>query len=169
MNVTGFQMTNRLRELQDLREIVAAQFNECLFRFQGEQKPSPEELTRTFEECERKIALLQVAQARYNLSVTVEVLGQAMTLHQAVKRVGGAARLAKLWKDAAKRTNTAAYGYGPMAREKDNEYAERTVSVESCLAHSTQASRVASALRQAIQLGNSVAVDIDGLDPELFA
>jgi hypothetical protein len=170
MKITGFQITYRLRELQDAREVASGQFGDSLFQFPAEvgTKPSPEEVTRLLEEYERKIAVLQVAQARYNLAVQVEVQGRSLTLHEAVKLVGGAARLAKMWKDAAKKTGTNPYSYGEMSRDKDHEYTQRTVSVQECLEYSTRANRWASALRQAIQLGNVVEMEIEGLDPGLF-
>jgi hypothetical protein len=173
MKITGFQLTFRLRELQDMREIVASQFNESLFQFptEAEKKPSPGELTAAYQECERKIAALQVAQARYNLAVPVEVQGEKMSLHEAVKLVGGAGRVAKMWKDAAKKTETPGYnpyGIQQMSRDKEHEYAQRTVSVQECLEHSMRASRWAAGLRQAIQLGNSKEMEIEDLDPALF-
>jgi hypothetical protein len=170
MKITGFQLTYRLRELQDTREIAQAQFNDALFQFEtaAEGAPTPVELSRILQECERKIAILQVAQARYNLAVEVDVLGERISLHQAVKQVGGAGRLAKMWKDAAKKTGANPYSYGEMSRDKDHEYAKRTVSVQECLERSTHATRWASALRQAIQLGNGVEMEIEGLDAALF-
>jgi hypothetical protein len=170
MKITGFQITYRLRELQDTREVTSAQFNSSLFQFASEAgtKASPLELMRILEEYERKISVLQVAQARYNLAVQVEVQGRAMTLHEAVKLVGGAGRIAKMWKDAAKNTGANPYSYGETSRDKDHEYAQRAVSVQECLDASTRANRWASALRQAIQLGNAVEMEVEGLDPALF-
>ena len=172
MKITGFQLTYRLRELQDTREIAQTQFNEGLFQYPTEvgQKPTPIELDRVLSECERKIAILQVAQARYNLAVQVEVLGQKMTLHEAVKLVGGAGRLAKMWKEAAKKTDSNSYGYmvQQAGRDKEHEYLQRTVTVQECLERSQAATRWASGLRQAIQLGNSVEIEVEGLDPALF-
>ncbi len=172
MKITGFQLTYRLKELQDAREIATAQFNDALFTFasDSDMKLSPVELARVQTDAERTIAALQVAQARYNLAVTVDVQGERMTLHEAVKLVGGASRMAKLWKEAAKRTDGPGYGYlsGQMSRDKDHEYARRTVSVQECLERSREATRWASALRQAIQLANGTEIDMEGLDPALF-
>jgi hypothetical protein len=170
MRVTGFKLTYRLRELQDLREIVAGQFRDSVFQFQDERatKQSPQELMRIYTDAERKIAQLQAAQARYNLAVEVDVLGERMPLHQAVKLVGGAARTAKMWKDAAKNTGRNPYACGDVSRDKDHEYAQRMVSVQESLEHATASTRWASALRQAIQLGNAAEVEIEGLDPALF-
>lgn len=172
MKTTGFQISYRLRELQDAREITTSQFNDSLFQFEAEagSKVSPVDLMRLLDEYERKIAALQVAQAQFNLAVRVDVLGRAMSLHEAVKLVGGAARIAKMWKDAAKNTGGNPYAYGgAQSRDKDHEYARRMVSVQECLEAATQANRWASALRQAIQLGNAVELEIEGLDPALFA
>jgi hypothetical protein len=170
MLVTGFKLTFRLKELQDLREIAATQFGASLFQFEAERgsKQTPDALMQTYDDCERKIAALQVAQARYNLAVPVEVLGVRMTLHEAVKLVGGAARAAKMWKDAAKNTGQNPYQFAGLSRDKDHEYAERTVSVQECLERSQAATRWASALRQAIQLGNNTELEIEGLEPALF-
>jgi hypothetical protein len=170
MKITGYQLTYRLKELQDLREIASSQFSASLYQFEEEMgsKQRPEELMRIYDECERKIAALQVAQARYNLAVEVEVLGRSMPLHEAVKLVGGAARAAKMWKDAAKNTGRNPYMCGDVSRDKDHEYARRMVSVEECLEQSLQASRWASALRQAIQKANGTELEID-LDEALLA
>jgi len=170
MKITGYQLTYRLRELQDQREIVSTQFNASLFQFAEEQesKQEPLELMRVFRECERKIATLQVAQASYNLAVTVEVMGETMTLHEAVKLVGGAARAAKMWKDAAKNTGRNPYALGDASRDKDHEYARRMVSVQECLEQATQTGRWASALRQAVQTANGTEMELEGLDPALF-
>jgi len=170
MKITGFQLSYRLKELQDAREIAVSQFNDSLFQFPDEEgaKSTPEALMRLLEECERKIAILQVAQARYNLAARVEVQGQVMTLHEAVKLVGGAGRIAKMWKEAAKKTTTNPYSFGELSRDKDHEYARRTVSVPECLEYSTRATRWASALRQAIQLANSRELEIEDLEPALF-
>lgn len=170
MKTTGFQLMYRLRELQDVRDVAGAQFAESLYVFdsEGGTRVLPTELARTFAEAEHKIAALQVAQARYNLAVTVEVEGRSMTLHEAVKLVGGANRLAKMWKDAAKKGTREHYGYGEPTRSREHEYARRTVGVEECLEHAAQTARWASALRQAVQLGNAVEVELNDLDAALL-
>lgn len=170
MKMTGFKLAFRLRELQELREMVASQFNESLFQFADETaaRPHPRGLMETFQECERKIAVLQVVQARYNLSVTVDVAGQPMTLHEAVKRVGGAGRITRMWKTAATSEGVARYQVRTLSRDKDDEHAVRLVPVQECMDHSLHANRQANALRQAIQLGNAVELEMDDLAPELF-
>lgn len=170
MKITGFKLAFRLRELQEFREMVASQFNDSLFQFADETatKPHPNELMSTFAECERKIAVLQVAQARYNLAVTVDVAGQPMTLHEAVKRVGGAGRVIKMWKTAARSEGTNPYQVRSLSRDKDDEHAHRLVPVQECMERSLTANRQANALRQAIQLGNAVELDLNDLTPDLF-
>lgn len=171
MKITGYQLMDRLEVLKEQAQVLDNQFKAALFRFEEEeaQKPDPRELLRVYEVCEGKVALLQEAQAAYNLRVGITVLGETMSLHRAVKLMGGVNRVKNQWKTAAQQgQNTGFMHYGgPVARDKDNEYAERVVPVEECLQLAEAASKRALALKQAIRSGNAVEVELE-LDASVF-
>lgn len=170
MKVTGYKIQHALRELESARELAHTQFTENVMQFDSqEEKLELPEVFARFTTLESKIAQLQVQQANYNLSVKVDVLGSSMTLHQAVKLVGGAGRAEKMWRDVVKGSASKSnrYSYGAETRSKDQEYAKRSISVAEALGHAKLASRTAAALRQAIQLGNASEQELD-LDPSLL-
>lgn len=168
MKVTGYKLQHTLRELTHQRDIAAGQFTESLYAFVDDDKPNPVKLMETYRDCEDKIAKLQTAQQRYNLAVGVEVLGEKMTLSQAIKLVGGAGRAEKMWRSCAKGTGTDRYSYRNNTRSKDEEQAKRQVSVEDAMLYARKAAKFASALRMAIQVGNATEVEIEGLEPSTF-
>jgi hypothetical protein len=167
MKINGYVLQHAIRELESAREVAAQQFASNILQFESqEDKLELPEVFARFTTLESKIAQVQCAQARYNLAVQVEVLGQAMSLHQAVKLVGGAGRAEKMWKTVVKggeQTNHRYYSQ-ETSRTKENEYAKRSISVANALAHAKHAAKLASALRQAIQLGNATDLDLEGLD-----
>lgn len=170
MRVTGYQMLDRIEELKEQVQTAESQFKNSLFRFEEEtgKKPEPRDLMATFEAGERKIAVLQEAQAAYNLRVTVTVQGESMTLHRAVKLIGSVNRVKNQWKTAAQPGQNP-YGYGlATQRDKDNEYAERVVPVEECLRLSEAASQYAAALKRAIRAGNATEIELE-IDASVFA
>jgi hypothetical protein len=160
MKVTGYQLLDRIEELKEQIQTAESQFKTSLYRFAEEagKKPEPRDLMAAFEAGERKIAILQEAQADYNLRVTVTVQDEPMTLHRAVKLIGSVNRIKNQWKTAAQESQNH-YAYSPaMQRGKDNVYAERVVPIEECLRLSEQASRYASALKRAIRAGNATEI-----------
>ncbi len=98
MQITGYKLQHTLRELHHRRDIAARRFDQGQHRFEGEDKPTAEEAYIRFSAAEAAIAKLQTAQAQYNLAQRVTVLGVSMTLAEAVKRVGGAGRMEKMWR-----------------------------------------------------------------------
>lgn len=169
MKVTGYKLQHSLRELEQARELAAQQFGENIMQFESqEDKLELPEVFARFTSLEKKIAQLQVEQARYNLAVTVNVLGESMSLHQAIKLVGGAGRAEKMWRDVVKGNRVSRLYGGDTTRSKDQEYAKRSVSIADAVGQSKHASRVASALRQAIQLGNATEVELESLHPSLL-
>lgn len=171
MKVTGYRIQHALRELESARELAHQQFTENVMQFESqEDKLELPEVFARFTTLERKIAKLQIQQAIYNLTVQVEVLGSTMSLHEAVKLVGGAGRAEKMWRDVVKgKTTNSRYSYGEAtARDKNHEYAKRSISVVDALGHAKLASKTAGALRQAIQVGNATEVELEGLEPSLL-
>ena len=87
---------------------------------------------REYQEIQSRIARLQEVQAAYNLRVEVEVLGERMTLQRVLHLVAAANRVKTLWAKAATPENENMYHYGALrARDKDNEYAQRVISLEA--------------------------------------
>ena len=161
MKTTGYKLRHAIREAEHIKNIAAGQWDDSLHAFPGEDetKAAPQVLMAKYVECENRLAALQLAQTRYNLAVTVTVQGQPMTLCEAVKRVGGAGRAEK--KDR--------YGYNrDLTRNSTEIRAVRTISIEAALLEAKRAARYASALREAIEVGNSTEVEIENLDSSLF-
>lgn len=131
MKISGYQLMDRIEALREQAQTINGQFTGSLFRFAEavEEKPDPRDLMKAYLECERKVALLQAAQAAYNVRVVVEVLGEQMSLQQAVKLIGSATRVKSNWLTASKNTpdNSSYSSYYEMVRDKTNEYAQRVV------------------------------------------
>jgi hypothetical protein len=160
MKTNGYRLQHALRELEHAREVAASQFNENVTQFAsaGEKVALPEVFAR-FTRLEKQIASVQTAQTTYNLGVEVNVLGEKMPLLQAVKLVGGAGRAEKMWRDTVKGKKDR-YAYNADQRSKDTEYAERAIPVEEAMKHAQHAARIASALREAIQVGNATEIEL---------
>ena len=166
MKVTGYKLQHALRELSHARDIAAGQFDDSLKVFPGEVKPKPQAIMTAYLGAEAKIAKLQTGQALYNLKVQVDVLGKRMTLSEAVKLVGGAGRSEKMWRSVAAPVKDR-YSYDKDTRDATAIVSQKTVSTVEAATLMKEAARWASALREAIQMGNATEIDIE-LDPELF-
>lgn len=173
MKIDGYTIQHTIREVEHEREIAASQFADALYAFRNEHKPNAGTLMDIYERCEERIARLQVVQARYNLAVSVHIpvgdKGQvvSMPLHEAVKRVGGAGRMEKMWRSASKEPKER-YGYGgDHKREAGAEFSQRTVPLDASISSAREAARYANGLRAAIQKGNATEVDMD-VDAALF-
>lgn len=149
MKVTGYQLMDRIETLRELAQTINGQFTGSLFRFQddAEAKPDPRDLMQRYLEAEKRVAMLQKAQADYNVRVTVDVLGERMSLQQAVKLIGSATRIKNNWLAASKNSpETNSYSsYHELVRDKDNVYAQRVVGIEECLQLSGAAADLATA------------------------
>lgn len=174
MTLTGYTLREAIKRWELKRDAATRLFADSLWAFEGQEKPRPVDLAQSVREAEVAIAMLQAAQARYNLAVSVRVLGEPMTLCQAVKLAGGAGRFEKLWRDATQDSKgSSRYFLGPeKSRSRDNEYARRQVSIQDAIAESGRASEWANALRAAIAVGNATEVDSGpegiGLDAALL-
>jgi len=172
--VTGYKLRSNVKSLEMKLEAAVRVFNDSLVKYASEVKPTPVETMAEILCLETTIAKLQAAQNEYNTKVSVDVLGNTMTLAEAVKRVGGAGRAVALWKKASGAVDPARRGYeqGPYenmrARDPNQEYAERTISDLAATDNAVTAERFASALRGAIAEGNGTSVDVS-LDPALLS
>jgi hypothetical protein len=105
----------------------------------------------------------------------VTVNGELISLLQAVKAVGGANRLANLWKEVAginahslhHRRRYDPYA-GQQVREEGQEYAKETVTSREAGEKARAASKKARAVQAAISFGNAQEIDID-INPELLS
>ena len=173
MKVTGYRLRQAIKEMETQRDLLAARFADCLKEFEGEEKPDPLDVMGLYQQAEIELATLQSAQAEYNVQVTVyphmPVGGTkaSMTLSEAIKQVGGAGRVEKMWKTAALGPKNR-YGYESDSRDRDAVVAKKKISAEGAGKMAKRAGKWASSLREAIQLGNATELDIEGLDPTLF-
>jgi hypothetical protein len=159
--ITGYQLREAIKNWELRKNTAQKQFQESMWIFEGDTKASLEELADAYLKAEQAIARLQTLQAQYNLAVAVEVQDRAMTLCQAVKLIGGAGRLEKMWRDAATGSQQH-YGYAQMmVRQKDQEFAKRAVNATDAVVRTTSAARFASALRNAIALGNTRELELE--------
>lgn len=160
MKVTGYRLQHAIREAVHERDVLAAQFGDNTKQFPSSPtRVDLQDVYHRYSDVERRIAELQVLQARYNLNVQVVVLHDTVPLMLAVKQVGGAGRGEKMWRDAAgtrKRDR-----YRDDERQRDTEYAEPSVPLETCMQQARDAHRWASALREAIQVGNATMLDME--------
>lgn len=166
MKITGYRLQHALRELAHARDIAAGQFADSLVAFPGEAKARPADAMVSFQKAEDRIARIQTIQGDYNLRVKVVAAEQRMSLSEAVKRVGGAGRAEKMWRDCASPKKDK-YGYDRMERDKDAIVALRTVPVEDAAQSAKEAAKWASALREAIQVGNATEIEFE-VEDNLF-
>lgn len=162
MKITGYKLKELVKRTEMVRDAVASLFDGSLHRFADEKdKDTPQNVVERFRKADLALAQVQTIQARYNLAVTVEVLGEKMALMEAVKRVGGAGRIEKMWRSASGEKKDR-YGYrDDLTRDKDSIRAERTLTQGQALELAQEAAKVAGALRAAIAEGNSVEVELD--------
>lgn len=171
MKVSGHKLKVAIKTWELRREAVSKQFQASLWKFEGEVK-DPIKLTNDLIVAERAIAKLQEVQTLYNLSVKLKVGEEELTLCEAVKRVGGAGRVEKLWRTATVDTGESESKYYGMprtelVRNKEQIRAEKVLSVEQTLELATQYSASAGALRAAIAEGNTAVIEMD-VDSSLF-
>jgi hypothetical protein len=169
MKTTGWQIREALKSWELRKAAAEKLFPESLHAFKGEMKDSPESIVETYQKAELAIARLQVAQMKYNLAITVTVMGESMSLAEAVKRVGAAGRIEKMWGSVKPTTSRPSY-YGdmPITRDPTQERAEPTLSIKEGLKLAEAASKRAGSFRAAINTGNGQEADIANLDPGLF-
>lgn len=168
MEVTGYKLREALRNHRTLRDVHAARFNETLFQFEGSDAQSPQEVADAFRKADHAVAALEEAQQFYNQQVRVKAGGETMTLARAIKMVGGAGRLEKMWRSAAKDSGRDRYSYREMTRKSDEIVAKRMVSIDDSIKLATNAAQFASELRSAISEANATKVNIE-ISPDLIA
>jgi len=162
MKITGYKLKETIKRAEMVRDTVASHFNGSLHKFEGDEKDGPQDVVQKFRKADLALAKVQTIQAQYNLAVEVEVLGEKMTLMEAVKRVGGAGRVEKMWRSASgEKRDRYSYRDDDITRDKDQIRAQPTINKSQALELAQEAAKLAGALRAAIADGNSVAVELD--------
>jgi hypothetical protein len=157
----GNRFKLNLKLWQDRRASLLSQWDDSMWAFEGEEKVGTKELSEQITTAEISIAKLQTMQTTFNLKVMLLWKGKEITLMEAIKAVGGAGRMEKMW-SAAARIKKDRYGYSPReTRNKDQEVSVRTISVEDAAKMSTLATRDAGQLRALIAKGNQESVEMD--------
>lgn len=170
MKVTGYKLREALRRWQLRRDTAAGQFDKSLMAFPGEDKAKPDDIASAVLVAEQAIASLQTTQTRYNVAVTVHAgeFGK-LTLLGCVKRIGGLARVEKMWRGAAGTEKKRASLYEALhARDKDQVQAVRTVSYDDASKRAEAIGRQLAALREAIATGNATELAIEDFDAALL-
>lgn len=167
MKVTGYMLRDAIKEHTLRRDTAAAAFSKSLMAFPGEEKDPQGEMAK-FQAAESAIAILETAQIAYNMNVRVEVLGATMPLSQAIKLIGGAGRIEKMWKDAIADKSSHHYLSDSDVRDPNQIRATRTVPSDEALALARAAGKRSNALRAAIATANGKELDITDLDPSLL-
>ena len=167
MLVTGYTLRESIRRWQLQRDAAQATFKDAFTRFKDEEKTSPDKVAEMFFTAEQAIARLQAAQAEYNTKVQVHPTGMSpMSLAEAVKLVGGAARMEKMWRSivAPERDRYSLRAEVAIAtRKTDEERQVWTMAGDVVTQRAMKASAVSGALRAAIAEANTTKVELVGL------
>lgn len=165
----GYKLREAIKQWSLRKESAEKQFKGTLAKFEGEEKEAPTTVVEAFLTAETAIAQLQVAQMRYNLAIEVTVSGEKMTLGEAIKRVGAAGRIEKMWKTAIPTTGNNRYSVDDgLTRDPNQVRASYVLGVKDLTKLAEKAGKVAGAFRAAIATGNATEVEIKDLDPKLF-
>jgi len=169
MKVSGYQLRESLRRWKDRRDIFSRNFEESLWQFSDDEKGHPVDRAKGYAEADRAVARLESAQQEYNLKTTIQLPNESVTLSVAVKLLGGAGRLTRMWRKGATDTGRDKYSYRENRRSKEDEFARRMVPQELAMQKADEAACYASALRAGIAEANGTSLDIEQLDPKLLS
>lgn len=159
--INGYMLREALKRWDRQRKITSKMFNSCLFTFQGDKKPSAISIMEQFQVADRNYARLQELQQEYNHNVSVTLRNtnntqETMQLSLAVKLVGGAGRIEKMWSDSIGEKEDRYSRYERQTqRSKDVDYATRTISEGDCMTYANAASQYRSDLVSAIARANT--------------
>lgn len=170
MKINGYEIREAIRRQELRREAYEKTFSRSLYKFESDEVPLPQEAMKQIVECEDAIAKLQAHQSRYNLIIETTINGKTLTLCEAIKRIGGAGRAEKMWRDYATEKNRSRYGYTdiPDVKRQGEEHSKRALSISSTTKLATEAAEYAGALRSAIAFGNSIQIEME-IDQKLLS
>jgi hypothetical protein len=171
--VNGYTIREALKRWERQRTIASKLFNDCLYRFKDDtNKQSPQDVMQQFQQADTNYAKLQDIQQDYNRNTTVTIGGEQMRMSLAVKLIGGAGRIEKMWSDSLghnKQDRYSSYRSGePLQRSKEVEYAVRQITEKECLQQVQFSSQYASNLRSAIALANTTSVTLTTITDQEF-
>ncbi len=153
---------------------ASKQFMNSLWAFSDETKTPPQKIFENFVEADIAVALVEAAQQDYNAQVKFDIVYPndkevtEVTLALAIKLVGGAGRMTKMWTDATNDDGSDRYSTRrDTTRNKDEEFANRTIKEEECLEFAKETGKYAAELRQGISIANTTEIEID-IDSKLF-
>lgn len=169
MQITGYKLKEAIQTWEMRRQSLNDEWNLSLAKFEKEEKRTPTEIYKDIRTAELAIAHLQATQAKYNIDIKVDIIGEAVTLCEAVKRVGGANRLRSMWDAALEKRRHHSYHHqdDPNVRDPTKEYSEGTVTPQEVAKHKEAAQKYVNALRAGINMANAVSTNLD-IDPKLF-
>lgn len=167
LKISGYVLREAIRRWQLRSDTASGQFSDSLRKFRDEVKPPPGDIANAFTIAEGAVAALQAVQARYNLAVQIEVAGTRITLLQAIKQLGGAGRIAKMWRTAAG-AGKSRDSWQSDAKQAGEERATPTIRHEDALKRADLAAAYAGDLRAAVAKGNAAEIDVKELqlDPK---
>lgn len=166
VEVTGYKLRAALKKAEIVKDSLYQRFPHSLFAFEGEtgEEKEPKKIADQIKKVEDRIAKIQTAQAYYNWNVSVMVDGKAISLMQAIKSLGGAGRLEKLWKSVSKgKTGLGRYREDDVELERREEVtrANPTLNRSQALELAVNAADYAARLRAAIAEGNAIKQPIE--------
>lgn len=177
MLVNGNSIRSAIKRWRMRKEAADGQFIGSLNAFDGEEKQFPETLAEEYLVAGFAVTKLRAVQQLFNQRVKLELdrkylPGQGqITLAEAVGMVGTLAAVEKMWKDAISSGDRDPWSRNrrtASSRSKDNEYSERSVSVEFCVKKAADISKKVDHLREAIGSANSTKIEIEDLSDSLF-
>lgn len=171
MKITGYKLREALKEWELRRDGAIEAFDGSLTKFADETKETPNEIASTIVNCDKAIARLQTVQAAYNLTVSLEVEGEKISLCEAVKRVGGAERIEKTWRNAMRQVasgRSSVRNRYLAASGVTQEEAKATLTHAEARVSTSVAAKTVAKLRSAIAAGNAMEIDVVDLDPSLI-
>lgn len=158
--VNGYKLKEVIKAKQLELATVSSQFDESLNKFEDESKDTPTNIAGNIARLEDELSALQTVQSKYNLAVQLKVGDRTITLEQAVKMVGGAGRVSKLWRKAAQGEKKDYY-HRDTKRLEGEVHAKPTVTKAEALQFAKTAESFAGALRNAIATGNTQEVELE--------
>ena len=171
--INGYMIREALKRCERQRKNASQMFNPSLYAFNGETKIAPVAIMEQFQVADRNYAKLQELQQRYNQNVSINVRNgngsnETITLSLAVKLVGGAGRIEKMWSDSIvpKSDRYSRYDDAQPSRSKDTEYSIRQISESDCLNYANQAGQYRSNLVSAIATANTTTFNVEMSDSE---
>lgn len=175
MITTGYKLQAAIKRAKSGKEIQNHLFNENLFQFEAEDNVDTEAVWESWLKDEKRVVKLQVLQQEYNQAVRVKVMGEDISLTEAVKQLGVATRAERIWKQAAKgstyKTRASRRWHDDSSaktREEGTQYAKPVFKVDYCQEKAKSYGMVAGALKEAIQNGNAKEIDLAEATEGLF-